>query len=79
MLTDLELVTKFIIFTPKTKHKCIMAHPRDRVRRRAKAIDRLKQKRKTENEKRKNLKQQIAIVIILLVGIIFSAFYITKI
>ncbi|MCH8545188.1 MAG: hypothetical protein LAT54_00495 [Cryomorphaceae bacterium] len=56
-----------------------MAHPKDRVRRRAKAIRRLKRKRKESPDKRKNLKQQIAVVLVLLIGIIFSAFYITKI
>ncbi len=56
-----------------------MAHPKDRVRRRAKAIQRLKRKRETAQDRRKNLKQQIAVVLVLLIGIIFSAFYITKI
>lgn len=56
-----------------------MAHPRDRVRRRTKAIRRLNRKRQVDEGKRKNLKQQIAVVLVLLVGIIFSAFYITKI
>lgn len=76
---DLDLVTKYTIFEATIKTKRIMAHPKDRVRRRAKAIRRLKRKRKESPDKRKNLKQQIAVVLVLLIGIIFSAFYITKI
>ncbi len=55
-----------------------MAHARDRVRRRARSIKRLQNKRKGAAEKRKNLKKQIAVVLILLIGIILSAFYLTK-
>ncbi len=57
----------------------VMAHARDRVRRRAKVIKHIRAKQKNNPEKRKNLKKQIAVVLVMLIGIILSAFFITKV